>query len=108
MDIHVSSGKKRLGVLSYRSLQWTRNVSRCLFEQGYMRKRESVLLQADTVGFFFSSGINFSPCVPSFQFLGRKETELTMQMSSALPPAISFRVRSLTTLNCRQSPFNTF
>lgn len=30
---------------------------------------------------FFSSGINFSPCVPSFQFLGRKETDITMQMS---------------------------
>lgn len=33
------------------------------------------------LGFFFSSGINFSPCVPSFQFLGRKETDITMQMS---------------------------
>lgn len=80
----------------------------CLNKDICERERERVLLQADTVGFFFSSGINFSPCVPSFQFLGRKETELTMQMSSALPPAISFRVISLTTLNCRQSPFNTF
>lgn len=50
-----------------------------------------MLLQADA-GVFFSSGINFSPCVPSLQFLGRKETELTMQMS--LCSASSYELKS--------------
>lgn len=52
---------------------------------------ERVLLQADA-GAFFSSGINFSPCVPSPQFLGRKETDLTMQKS--LCSASSYKLKS--------------
>lgn len=61
-----------------------------------MGNGESVLLQAGDflffIYFFFSSGIDFSPCVPSLQFLGRKETELTMQMS--LCSASSYKLKS--------------
>jgi len=35
--------KKDSGVLSYQSLQWMCNASRCLFEQGYMGKTESAI-----------------------------------------------------------------
>lgn len=70
--------------------------------------KERVLLQADSEVVFFSFSINFSPSVPSFQFLGRKETELTMQMSLCSASSYKLRVISLTTLNCRQPPFSTF
>lgn len=46
----------------------------------YEKERQSAITGRNWGG-FFSSGINFSPCVPSFQFLGRKETDITMQMS---------------------------
>lgn len=53
---------------------------------------ERACYYGQAMGFFFSSGINFSPCVPSLQFLGRKETELTMQMS--LCSASSYKLKS--------------
>lgn len=69
MDIHVSSGKKRLGVLSYQSLQWTCNVSQCLFEQGYMRKRERECYYRQTLlGFFLALALIFHPVFLLFNF----------------------------------------
>lgn len=83
IDIHIYLGKRKtqMGVKSYQSWQWTWNVSQCLFKKNiYEKERQSAITGRNWSG-FFSSGINFSPCVPSFQFLGRKETDITMQMS---------------------------
>lgn len=82
IDIHIYLGKKRLR----RVLKATspgNGHETCLgayLKNIYGKERESAITARQWV-VFFSSGINFSPCVPSFQFLGGKETDITMQMS---------------------------
>lgn len=74
--------------------------SACLNKDIWVREWECHYRQM--LGSFFSSCINFSPCVPSLQFLGRKETELTMQTSPC--SVSSYKLKNLTTLNCRHTP----
>lgn len=105
IDIHISSGKNNnSNKLRSLKLSVIAMDTQCVC---YMGKRECYYRQTLRL-FFFSFSINFSPSVPSLQFLGRKETELTMQMSLCSASSYKLRVISLTTLNCRQPPFSTF
>ena len=91
MDIHVYSGKKKRlrGVKLSVIAMDVQCISVLVWTRLYGKDRECYYRQ---ILAFFSSGINFSPCVPSLRFLGRKETELVMQMS--LCCASSYKLKS--------------